>query len=220
MLVKDLGLIGYDDAVALQLKTLAEVQDGVAENTLYVLEHPKVITLGRHGGAENLHVDQSFLAAQGIELAQTSRGGNITCHFPGQLVAYPIWKVEKRQGGMHNFFYDMEETVIGTCAAFGVSTRRRPGHPGVWVDDTRKICSMGIGVKRWVTYHGLALNVARDVSLFDLITLCGIQGARPTSISEEAGRDLDMEEVKHVFVEQFRRNFANTPLAADQAAAG
>jgi len=220
MRVIDLGLIGYDDAVALQLKTLAAVQAGEADNTLYVLEHPKVITLGRQGGAENLHVDEGFLRSQGIELAQTARGGNITCHFPGQLVAYPIWRVEKRQGGMHKFFDDMEEAVIGTCARFGVATRRRPGHPGVWVDDTRKICSMGIGVKHWVTYHGLALNVARDVSLFDLITLCGIQGARPTSLSAEAGRNIDMKELKDVFIEEFRRNFADTTLAQEQIAAG
>ena len=220
MRVVDLGLIGYKQAEALQLETVAQVTAGEAENTLFVLEHPKVITLGRQGGGENLHVGEDFLRGQGIELAQTARGGNITCHFPGQLVAYPIWRVEKRAGGMHKFFDDMEAAVINTCAHFGVVTRRRPGHPGVWVDDARKICSMGIGVKRWVTYHGLALNVGRDVSLFDLITLCGIQGARPTSLSAEAGRDIDMKEVKDVFIEQFRTAFADSPLAADQAAAG
>ena len=133
--IRDLGLIGYKEAEALQLKTLEEVTAGERGNTLFVLEHPKVITLGRQGGAENLHVDENFLKGQGIELAQTARGGNITCHFPGQLVAYPIWRVEKRPGGMKRFFHDMEKAVINTCAHFGVSTRRRPGHPGVWVDD-------------------------------------------------------------------------------------
>ena len=216
--IRDLGLIGYKEAEALQLKTLEEVSAGERGNTLFVLEHPKVITLGRQGGAENLHVDENFLNAQGIELAQTARGGNITCHFPGQLVAYPIWRVEKRPGGMKRFFHDMEEAVINTCAHFGVSTRRRPGHPGVWVDDERKICSMGIGVRRWVTYHGLALNVGCDVSLFNLITLCGIAGARPTSLSEEAGRDIAMEEAKRVFTREFQEAFADPALAADQAA--
>ena len=216
--IRDLGLVGYKEAEALQLKTLEEVTAGERGNALFVLEHPKVITLGRQGGAENLHVDENFLKSQGIELAQTARGGNITCHFPGQLVAYPIWRVEKRSGGMHRFFHDMEEAVINTCAHFGVSTRRRPGHPGVWVDDERKICSMGIGVRRWVTYHGLALNVGRDVSLFNLITLCGIAGARPTSLSEEAGHDIAMEEAKRVFTRKFQEAFADSALAADQAA--
>lgn len=213
MNIVDLGLVSYKKAEDLQLKTLKAVMDNEQDNTVYVLEHPKVITLGRQGGAENLHVGQEFLNAQGIELAQTTRGGNITCHFPGQLVAYPIWRVEKRPGGMKKFFCDMEEAVIQTCAHFGVTTKRRPGHPGVWVDEHRKICSMGIGVKRWVTYHGLALNVGRDVSLFEMITLCGIQGATPTSISAEAGRDIDMKEAKDVFKDEFRKAFANSAVA-------
>jgi len=218
MILTDLGLIGYAQAETIQLETLDKVTSGQCDNTLFLLEHPKVITLGRQGGAENLHVDESFLAARGIELARTARGGNITCHFPGQLVAYPIWRVEKRPGGMRRFFHDMEAAVIATCAAFGVETVRRPGHPGVWVDESRKICSMGIGVRRWVTYHGLALNVGRDLSLFGMITLCGIEGAKPTSLSAEAGRDITIKEVKHVFAREFGKAFADSALAADQAA--
>jgi lipoyl(octanoyl) transferase len=218
MKIIDLGLIGYKDAEALQLEALEAVTSGNQENTVFLLEHPKVITLGRLGGSENLHLDPEELQFNNIDLVQTTRGGNITCHFPGQLVAYPIWQVEKRPGGMRKFFHDMEQAVIDTCAHYGVETIRRPKHPGVWVDETRKICSMGIGVRRWVTYHGLALNVARDVSLFDAITLCGIQGAVPTSISAEAGRDIDMEDVKHVFKRAFTKAFADTPVAADQAA--
>lgn len=218
MKIVDLGLIGYKDAETLQLETLAAVTAGERMNTLFLLEHPKVITLGRQGGIENLHLNPEQLDAHGIELVQTTRGGNITCHFPGQLVAYPIWRVEKRPGGMREFFHDMEQAVMDTCAHFGVETIRRPKHPGVWVDETRKICSMGIGVRHWVTYHGLALNVARDVSLFNAITLCGIQGAVPTSLSAEAGRDIDMEEVKDVFKRAFAKAFANSAVAAGQAA--
>jgi len=214
MRILDLGLTPYNEGVELQLETLNNVLAGEEENTLFVLEHPKVITYGRQGGAENLHVDESFLKSQGIELAQTTRGGNITCHFPGQLVAYPIWRVEKRPGGMRRFFHDMEEAVIATCAHFGVTTQRREGHPGVWVDESRKICSMGIGVKRWVTYHGLALNVGPDISLFEMITLCGIQGATPTSISREAGNDIDMKEAKDVFIQEFRKAFADSAVAS------
>lgn len=213
MRIIDLGTVPYQEAEALQLATLKSVTAGEEENTLFLLEHPKVITLGRQGGAENLQVDEGFLAAQGIELARTTRGGNITCHFPGQLVAYPIWRVEKRPGGMKRFFHDMETAVMDTCAHFGVKALRRSGYPGVWVDEVRKICSMGIGVKRWVTYHGLALNVGRDVSLFNLITLCGIRGATPTSLSEQAGHDIDMEEAKHVFSQTFRKAFADSSVA-------
>ncbi|BCS90199.1 lipoyl(octanoyl) transferase LipB [Pseudodesulfovibrio sediminis] len=217
MRIIDLGLMEYEEAEALQLKTLETVTAGDEENTVFLLEHPKVITLGRQGGAENLLMDESLLAAQGIQVAQTTRGGNITCHFPGQLVAYPIWRVEKRPGGMKQFFCDMEEAVIRTCAHFGVAAIRRQGHPGVWVDETKKICSMGIGVRRWVTYHGLALNVGRDVSLFNAITLCGIQGAVPTSLSTEAGYDITMKDAKYVFSNEFRKAFTHPPMVAGQA---
>jgi len=218
--IVDLGLMPHHEAEELQLAAVAEVQQG-AEETLFFVEHPKVITLGRQGGAENLHVGRSYLEAQGIELAQTRRGGNITCHFPGQLVAYPVFHVEKRPGGIRQFFFDMEEAVIRTTAAFGIATARREGFPGVWTGGdaaARKICSMGIGVKRFVTYHGLALNVGEDVSLFELITLCGIGGAQATSMSREAGRTIKMEEVKDVLAGEFRARFAHSPLASGQAA--
>lgn len=220
MNIIDLGLVDYKEAEAVQLERLQAVIDGHEDNTLYLLEHPKVITCGRQGGGENLHVSEDFLAEQGITLARTARGGNITCHFPGQLVGYPIWRVEKRPGGMKKFFHDMEAAVINTCHRFGVQCARREGHPGVWVEEHRKICSMGIGVRKWVTYHGLALNVGPDVSLFNLITLCGIQGAVPTSLSMEAGRDITVEEVKHVFREEFGKAFAHSTVAAHQAAQG
>ncbi|XPV75360.1 MAG: lipoyl(octanoyl) transferase LipB [Desulfovibrio sp.] len=223
MEIIDLGLIPYKDAEQIQLKKLKEVQDGTSPSTLFLLEHPKVITLGRQGGAENLHVTEEFLNAQEIELVQSTRGGNITCHYPGQLVAYPVIKVEKRKGGIRQFFYDMEEATICTLREFGIEAIRREGYPGVWADGQRKIASTGIGVKRWVTYHGLALNVSRDVTLFELITLCGINGAMPTSMELEKLHttqdvSITVEEVKDVFKKEFQRVFADSAMAAHPAA--
>lgn len=219
MIVHDLGLVRHCRAEALQMETLNARLGGNGEDTLFLLEHPRVITLGKQGGLENLHVSREFLETQGIELVHTGRGGNITCHFPGQLVAYPVFRIEKRRGGIKAFFRDMEEAVIRTCAAFGVATKRNEGRPGVWVDAERKICSMGIGVRHWVTFHGLALNVGRDLSLFDLITLCGLTGARPTSLSLESGRDIDMKDVKHALVQAFRDLFADTAVDSGPTAA-
>ena len=225
MEIIDLGLIPYKEAEAIQLERLKAVQEGAAESTLYLLEHPKVITLGRQGGAENLHVPAEYLNEQNIELVQSTRGGNITCHFPGQLVAYPIVKVEKRKGGIRKFFDDMEQVTIDTLGRFNIEAIRREGYPGVWADGQRKIASIGIGVKRWVTYHGLALNVCRDVSLFELITLCGINDAMPTSMEHErelatpnAEVSITVEEVKDVFKKEFQRIFADTTVAAHPAA--
>lgn len=218
MRIIDLGLINHAEAEALQLETLAAVREERAENTLYLLEHPPVITLGHQGGLENLHVPEAFLKERGITLSKTGRGGNITCHFPGQLVGYPVFRVERRPGGIRAFFNDMEEAVIRVCRDFGVDAGRWEGRPGVWVGE-RKICSMGIGVKHWVTFHGLALNVGRDLSLFDLITLCGLSGARPTSLALETGRDIDMKDVKDALSRHFLGLFPDSALAARQSAA-
>ena len=213
MRIVDLGLISYAEAEAIQKETLEKVVNG-AEETLFLLEHPPVITLGRNGGRENLHVSDEFLQQQGIELVQSSRGGNITCHFPGQLVAYPIFRVAKKPGGMRGLFTDLEEVVIQTCAHFGLETGRQEGRPGVWIDN-RKICSIGIAMRKWTSYHGLAFNVHRNVDLFSLITLCGLADATPTSLEHELHReDIDIQEVKHVLTKAFRTTFENPTLAA------
>jgi lipoyl(octanoyl) transferase len=222
MEIVDLGFVPYGQAQERQLERHARVLAGQAPDTLFLLEHPPVITLGKGGGLENLHVAPEFLAARGIELVPVSRGGNITCHFPGQLVAYPVFRLDRRPGGVRSFFHDMEEVVIRALARVGVAAGRVEGRPGVWTT-SGKICSMGIAVKRWVTYHGLALNVARDTALFDLITLCGLADARPTSVHTElsaraaAASDApadpgatvfpDMQEMKHVLAQEFRAVF-------------
>ena len=218
MRILDLGLMGHAEAEALQLATVEDVLQGREDNTLFLVEHPPVITLGRQGGLENLHAPEEFLRAQGISLSKTGRGGNITCHFPGQLVGYPVFRIERRPGGIRRFFEDMEEAVIRTCRDFGVDAARAEGRPGAWVGE-KKICSMGIGVRHWVTFHGLALNVARDLALFDLITLCGLAGARPTSLSRETGRDIAMKDVKDALAGHFRELFPDSALAARQPAA-
>lgn len=217
MNIIDLGLIRYAEADALQRARLEEVAAG-AEETLYLLEHHPVITLGRNGGGENLHVGREWLAAQSIDLVQSSRGGNITCHFPGQLVAYPVFRVAKRPGGLRQMFHDLEEVVISTLGHFGLSAARWEGRPGVWIEN-RKICSIGMAVRRWTSYHGFALNVGRDLSLFEMITLCGLPDAQATSLHRELGGDSpSMQEVKDVCARQFRAIFADSAVAAGQAA--
>ncbi len=203
MIVRDLGLVPYGRAEAIQLARLAEVVLG-AEETLFLLEHPKVVTMGRHGGDEHLRVPESALTALGVEHARSARGGKITCHFPGQLVAYPILRLDRRPGGVRRFVTLLEETAIGLLSRFGIAARRFEDRPGVWTD-SGKIASVGIAVKRWTTWHGLSLNVAADTSLFELITLCGLPGVKPASMEGELGRRVDMDEVKHDFGERFAR---------------
>jgi len=140
-----------------------------------------VVTLGRHGGAENLLVAPDVLAARGVGLVQTTRGGNITCHFPGQVVAYPIFEISVARGGLRGLFADLEEVVIATLAGYSVTGERIAGRPGVFVGP-RKIASIGLAVRRRITAHGLALNVGRDLSVFSLITPCGLRGVEATSM--------------------------------------
>ncbi|WP_320172570.1 lipoyl(octanoyl) transferase LipB [Maridesulfovibrio sp.] len=209
----DLGLIKHGEAEKIQLERLGKVMEGSAPEALFMLEHPPVVTLGRQGGIENLLISEDQLRSMGAEVVQTARGGNITCHYPGQLVVYPVMRIEKRPGGIKKFFYDMEETAIRTAAAFGVTAARSEGRPGVWVGPG-KLCSIGIGVKKWITYHGLSFNVSSDMKLFDAITLCGLHGAHPTSLSKETGREIDIEEVKNVFKNEFRGIFKDSAVAA------
>lgn len=217
MQVVDLGLISHTAAQDIQLERLSLVAAG-AEDTLYLLEHSKVITLGKNGGRDNLLVDDAVLAREGIDLVQTARGGDITCHYPGQLVAYPVFRIAGRAGGLHRFFFDLEEVVIRTLGCFELKASRMAGRPGVWIGP-RKIASIGIGMRRWTSYHGLALNVSRDLSLFRRITLCGLPDTEATSLHRELNDDsISMQEIKHVCAREFQAIFAHSALAANQAA--
>lgn len=140
MNIVDLGVMPYSEALAVQLECHERVRQG-EEDTLFLVEHPPVITFGRHGGEENLLLGRAELAARGVEIVKTDRGGNITCHFPGQLVAYPVFRVGKRTNGLHGFVRTLEEIVIRSAAAFGVEAARWEGRPGVWIGN-RKLLSL------------------------------------------------------------------------------
>ncbi len=205
MNIVDLGLIRYTEAVRLQEGAVQRVREG-GPGTLFLLEHPPVITFGRNGGEENLPFGRDFFLSRGVELVHSSRGGNITCHFPGQLVAYPIMCIDKRVGGLRRFFADMEECAIQAIASFGLESGRVQGKPGVWIGEHKKIASIGIAVKHWITSHGLALNVARDLSLFELVSPCGLAGVQATSLLRELDRDdITMDDMKCAFTNAFKQ---------------
>jgi lipoyl(octanoyl) transferase len=201
--VRDLGRMRYGEALELQREVHAATLAARAARgpmPILLVEHdPPVITVSRRPGvAANLLADPATLARLGVEVAETDRGGDITCHGPGQLVAYPIVDLERLRFGIHEYLRRLEEAVIATLAAFGVAGRRDPGATGVWVGGEavgeteghrggRKICAMGVRVSRWVTMHGLALNVAPDLSHFGLIVPCGLAGRPVTSLAAELG---------------------------------
>ena len=202
----DLGCIAYQRAFEIQQKAQAFVLRG-GDDILLLLEHPPTVTMGKNSGQENLPPNLVGMWGSAVDVVHSTRGGNITCHFPGQLVAYPIINLKKRSGGIRAYVHDLEEAAIRMLASFQVEAARRGGFPGVWTDG-RKIASLGIAVKRYVTMHGLALNVAEDLSLFNFVTPCGLNGVSATSIARESARAAPrMDAVKLAFIKEFHAVF-------------
>jgi lipoyl(octanoyl) transferase len=177
-------------------------------NYLLFVEHPPVYTLGKSGKMEHVLINAEERAERGIEFFQTNRGGDITFHGPEQIVGYPILDLEKFYTDIGRYLRELEEVIILTLAEYGILAGRSTGETGVWIEalikgKERKICAMGVRCSRWVTMHGFALNVNTDLNYFNHIIPCGIQNKKVTSIKEELGREVDIEDVK----EKLKRNF-------------
>jgi len=188
-----LGCVEYKKALDLQLSRVDCRARGETPDTLLLLTHPHVYTFGRTGEQANLLVAEEDLTREGIPVERVARGGDVTYHGPGQLIGYPIILLARPD--VHRFVRCLESALIEALAVFGVPSRRIEGMTGVWVGE-KKIASIGVGVKRWITYHGFALNVTTDLSYFGRIHLCGLKGREATSMIEITGRDVPMEEVR------------------------
>ncbi len=192
--VERMGRIAYGPMHDIQCARQREVIDGGAQDTLYLLEHDPVITLGKNTGDGHLLADASTLRNRGVEVHQTGRGGDVTFHGPGQLVGYPIIQMQEGEKDIRGFVWRVEELVIRTCADFGVHAERVEGLRGVWVGDD-KVGAVGIRVSRWTSLHGFALNVSTDLSYFDLIIPCGIEDKGVTSLERLTGRKISLSSV-------------------------
>jgi lipoate-protein ligase B len=206
-LLVDLGLLDYREAWALQLRLVDIRKEGRLNNDVVLcLEHPAVFTLGRRGGLANLKVTEAFLASRGIPLVHVERGGDITYHAPGQLVLYPIVHLRAMGFGVLPFVEGLEETMIRTVADWGLKAERSPLNRGAWVGP-KKIGSIGIAVRRSVSFHGLALNVNADLEPFTWVNPCGLQGVMITSIKQILGKEIPMENVKAAAKEHMENVF-------------
>jgi len=204
--VRRLGLIPYGDALELQKRLVDQRRAGEIPDTLLLLEHPHVITLGSGAHDENVLVSPEERAARGIELFETGRGGDVTYHGPGQLVGYPILDLAPDRKDVHIYVRDIEEVLIRTAAAFGVEAKRVPGLTGVWVGpDGReeKLAAIGIRISRWITSHGFALNVSTNLDHFNLIVPCGIVDRQVTSLEKLLGRAVAMAEAERAVEQAF-----------------
>jgi lipoyl(octanoyl) transferase len=186
-----LGRVEYPDSHALQRRLVDQRAAGEIPDQLLLLEHPAVLTLGRRSDPAHILANPAELAARGIAVERIERGGEVTYHGPGQLVAYPIVRLHERGLLLRPFVRALEAALVATCAALGVEAARRDGHPGCWCEPDattpRKIGALGLRVERGVSYHGIALNVTVDLADFDLIDPCGMPGVESTSIARELG---------------------------------
>ena len=213
-----LGRVEYGVAHDLQRRLVAERADGRSGDRLLLLEHPAVLTLGRHADPGHILADPATLARRGIAVERVERGGEVTYHGPGQLVAYPIVRLSDRGLLIRPFVRALERAMATTCAGLGVTAGPRDGHPGCWCDPSgpvpRKIGALGLRVERGVSYHGIALNVTVDLADFDLIDPCGMPGLVSTSIARELGQEAGSDTAS---VERVAGRFA-VALAAELGA--
>jgi lipoyl(octanoyl) transferase len=215
LVVQRLGRIGYEAGVERQKALVQARQAGEIDDTLLFVEHPPVITLGvkTRGNFANIRADAAALAARGVEVHDTGRGGDVTFHGPGQLVGYPIIDLKPDRQDVHRYVRDLEEVLIRTAADFGLEAGRIQGYSGAWVGD-RKLAAIGVRISRWVTSHGFALNVTTDLAGFDLIVPCGITDRGVTSLSALLGREVPMPEVAAAVVTHFAAVFDRDIAAA------
>ena len=199
------GLVDYAAASAWQQTLVAQRIAAEIPDSLVLLEHPPVFTLGRGG-------DERYLLNPGqVPVHRVGRGGEVTFHGPGQLVGYPILDLKRHGKDVHRYLRPLEGVLIATLAAWGITATRRDGLTGVWVG-TDKIASIGIGVRRWVTFHGFALNVNTDLSYFSAIVPCGLPGVRMTSMQELLKEELPLDTVQSTIVRSFARIFGHQEI--------
>jgi lipoate-protein ligase B len=211
--VLDLGTTPYGEGLELQRAVAAmRISGEIPEDVLLLLEHPPVVTLGRSSKATHLVSSPEFLASRGVEVFEVERGGDVTFHGPGQLVGYPIFDLKRHRQDLHWYLRKVEEALIVAVAKLGVAAERRDGYTGVWTKG-RKLASIGVHMREWVTWHGFALNVTTDLSYFDLIVPCGIQGVTMTSIVCETTEDhTDLSSAEAAVVDGFAEIFALRPV--------
>jgi lipoyl(octanoyl) transferase len=216
LVVRRLGLVPYADALELQRTLVDERKAGNGADTLLLLQHPHVITLGVKLESARSHVvaTPDVLAQRGVEVTETGRGGDVTYHGPGQLVGYPILDLRPDRQDVHQYVRDLEEVMIRVCADYGIEARRVPGLTGAWIDTPRgpeKIGAIGVRLSRWITSHGFAFNVNTDLDYFGLIVPCGIAEHGVTSLGALLGSPLPMDEVEEAFIGHFARVFDRDP---------
>jgi lipoate-protein ligase B len=214
-----LGRVPYGEALELQRSIAKDrISGAIPQDVLLLLEHPPVVTLGRSSKDKHLMASPDFLESHGVELFEVERGGDVTFHGPGQLVGYPIIDLKRHRLDLHWYLRRIEEAIIDTLADYDIPGERNPAYTGVWTRG-KKIASIGVHARDWVTWHGFALNVTTDLSFFDLIVPCGIPGVVMTSIARELGaEEVSGQDVRDRVTAKFADVFDLTAVVTSRSA--
>lgn len=204
--ILNLGKMKYQKAYEIQLEMIKKRAADEILDTLILVEHPPVFTIGSSGTEEHISVSREFLESSGIEVFETNRGGDITYHGPGQIVAYPILNLKEHKQDLHWLLRQYEEVTIRLLEEYDIKARRIEGLTGVWVGD-EKITAIGVGVRRWVSYHGFAFNVNPNLEHFSYIIPCGIRDKGVTSLSKLLGKEMDMDQMRKKVIKYFAEVF-------------
>ncbi len=202
--IEDLGLIDYTKAYAVQMDYVQKVRENGIQRLL-LCEHPAVLTLGRMTKKENLLMSSGEILDQGVNIHNIDRGGDVTLHSPGQLVVYPIFDLTHYGKDLHAYLSKLEQVAIDLLKDFDIVATRFSGRTGAWVGG-KKIVSIGVGVRKWISYHGLAVNVNTDLNLFKMIRPCGLN-IQMTSIASLKGKNISMQQVKDLMIKNFIKSF-------------
>jgi lipoyl(octanoyl) transferase len=213
--IRRLGTVDYEEGLSLQRDLVEQRRARAIPDTLLLLQHPHVITLGAkvRGNLSHVLATPDVLSSRGVPVYETGRGGDVTYHGPGQVVGYPILDLRPDRCDVHQYVRDLEEALIRSAAAFGVSAQRTPGLTGIWVGN-RKLAAIGVRISRWITSHGFAFNVSTDLDYFELIVPCGIPDRGVTSLDSEIGVLTALAAVEDVIATEFCRVFERQPTAS------
>jgi lipoyl(octanoyl) transferase len=198
----DLGLIDYNKAYLFQRDTLSRVKSGNIKGALIFAQHYPVFTIGRSGKDNNLLLTPEKINSRGIDIINIDRGGDITFHGPGQVIAYPIFDLNNHKKDLHDYLRNLESVIIQSLARYKIACFRVPDKTGCWTSQG-KIASIGVSASSWITYHGLALNANVDLSYFDMINPCGLNGVKMVSINKLLQKDIDLKQLKSRLAESF-----------------
>jgi len=207
--IVDLGTKPYTEVLDMQLDLCQKRQDDAIGNTALIVEHPAVITLGARKSENKLLADEAVLREKGIDVVRVGRGGGTTAHNPGQLVVYPIIKLKSLKLDVNAYIRSLEQIGIELLQTLGVESDRRKGLPGLWIGE-KKIASIGVQLKKWVSFHGIAININNDLSIFDNIVPCGLKDVVITSAQKETGKLADMSAVKKTLTELILTQWSQT----------